>query len=69
MDFCAEIEAIFTEKDLEKNPTKRLTGWKAPSILDPKDLINDEEEKVLHECLLRLGTDVKHRRVLIKPYF
>jgi hypothetical protein len=53
--FNGEIEDIFTEKDLEKNPTKRLTGFNAPSILDPLDVLNDEEEQCLHACLTRLA--------------
>lgn len=32
-------------------------------------MLNDAEERVLHATLERLGTDVKHRRLLIKPYF
>lgn len=69
VNFSDEISRIFTENDLEKCPTKRLTDFKAPSILDPKDVLNEEEERVLHACLTRLGIDVKHRRLLIKPFF
>lgn len=69
VSFSEEIEKIFTEKDLEKCPTKRLTDWKAPSILDPLDVLNEHEERALHDCLVRLGTDVRHRRLLIKPFF
>jgi len=43
-DFNEEIENIFTAKDLEKDPKKTLTGYKAPSILDPKNLLSDAEE-------------------------
>jgi hypothetical protein len=39
-DFNEEIERIFTEKDLEKNPTKSLASFKAPSILDPKSQLS-----------------------------
>jgi hypothetical protein len=39
-DFNEEIERIFTAKDLEKNPTKTLASYSAPSILDPKDLLS-----------------------------
>lgn len=67
--FSEEISKIFTENDLEKFPTKRLTAFNAPSILDPKDILNEEEERILHSCLTRLGIDVKHRRLLIKPFF
>lgn len=69
VDFCAEIDLIFTEPDLEKNPTKTVSSWKAPSILDPKDVLDESEEKVLHAALQRLGTEVCHRRILIKPFF
>ena len=69
VNFTDEIDRIFTEKDLEKFPTKRINEFKAPSILDPKDVLNNDEEQVLHACLIRLGTDVKHRRLLIKPFF
>lgn len=41
VSFNNEIEDIFTEKDLEKNPTKTLKSFNAPSILDPKDVLND----------------------------
>jgi hypothetical protein len=44
VSFNNEIEDIFTEKDLEKNPTKTLKSFNAPSILDPKDVLNDQEE-------------------------
>ena len=67
--FCNELDGIFTNKALEKNPTARPDVFNAPSILDPKDVLNEAEERVLIACLERLGTDVKHRRLLIKPHF
>jgi len=36
-EFNEMIEGIFTQKDLEKDPLKTLSGYKAPSILDPKN--------------------------------
>ena len=68
-DFVEDIDAIFTAKDLEKDPTKTLSQYKAPSILDPKNVLSDEEEQELETCLRRIGVDVKHRRLLIKPFF
>lgn len=68
-DFNQDIENIFTLKDLEKDPKKTLTTYKAPSILDPKDLLTPEEEEELEQCLQRIGIDVRHRRLLIKPFF
>lgn len=69
VDFCEEIAKIFTEKDLEKNPTKTLKSFDAPSILDPKNALTDAEEQKLDALMSRLGTDVRHRRLLIKPFF
>jgi len=67
--FCEEIDRIFTEKDLEKIPTKRLTTFVAPSILDPRDILNAEEEQALDATLQRFGQGVRLRRLLIKPFF
>jgi len=35
-DFNERIEAIFTQKTLEKEPTQTLSNYSAPSILDAK---------------------------------
>jgi len=67
--FNQEIEDIFTEKDLEKNPTKKLTPFNAPSCLDPKDKLNGSEEQKLDACMKRLASQVFLRRLLIKPFF
>ena len=69
VDFSEEIGNIFTEKDLEKNPTKSLKSFQAPSILDPKNCLSEAEEQQLHELMSRLGTHVRHHRLLIKPFF
>lgn len=68
-DFNQDIENIFTLKDLEKDPRKTMSAYKAPSILDPKDVLTNEEEQELEQCLQRIGVDVRHRRLLIKPFF
>ena len=68
-DFNEDIEKIFTKKDLEKNPGTTLDKFKAPSILDPKNVLSNDEEVELDGMLKRIGTDVKHRRLLIKPFF
>jgi Ca2+-binding EF-hand superfamily protein len=67
--FNEDIEKIFTEKDLEKDPLKKVQEFKAPSILDPKDILNNEEEQRLDACLQRLGWIVQQKRLLIKPFF
>jgi hypothetical protein len=67
--FNLEIENIFTDKLLEKDPLKTLTEFKASSILDPKDVLNAQEEQELDAVLTRIGTEVRHKRLLIKPFF
>ena len=67
--FCKFNDMIFTDSTLEKDPLKRMDNFKAPSILDPKDVLNDQEELILVAALKRIGTDVKHRRLLIKPHY
>lgn len=69
VQFNEDIEKIFTEKGLERDPLRRLEEFKAPSILDPKNILEDDEERVVHEALVRIGTDVRFRRLLLKPFF
>ena len=68
-DFNKLIEDIFTDKTIEKNPLATLSSYNAPSVLDPKDVLNPEEEKEVHDCLTRIGTIVRQRRIMIKPFF
>lgn len=44
IDFNEAIESIFTLKDLEKDPLKKTIQFNAPSILDPKNVLNNDEE-------------------------
>jgi hypothetical protein len=67
--FNVEIENIFTDKLLEKNPEKTVRQFQAASILDPKDVLDAREEVALDQVLQRLGIAVRHKRLLIKPFF
>ena len=69
VDFNEEIEKIFTEKDLENNPTKTLGTFTVTSILEARNQLSAEEEAELHTTMTRLGTDVRNRRLLLKPFF
>jgi hypothetical protein len=68
-EFVELVDQIFTEKDLEKCPTKTLTPYLAPSVLDPKTELSGAEASALEQCLSRLGTQIQLRRLLIKPFF
>ena len=67
--FNETIEEIFTIKSLEKDPLKKTIEFNAPSILDPKHVLSPEEEEALDACMQRLGWFVRHKRLLIKPFF
>lgn len=69
MTFNDQLDKIFTERDLEKDPVKKLEEFKAPSILDPKNILTNDEERRLDEVMTKIGIEVKHKRLLIKPFF
>ena len=46
-----------------------MSNYSAPSILDPKNQLTEQEEEELKVTMVRIGTDVKPRRLLIKPFF
>lgn len=46
-----------------------MSEFSVPSILDPRNQLSADESRELHEILTRIGTDVRHRRLLIKPFF
>lgn len=69
IEFNEEMEEIFTKKGLEKAPTAVVKEFKTPTLIDPDDVLTDAEEKVLEECLVRIGTETRNRRLLLKPFF
>lgn len=69
VSFCNEIDKIFTEKDLEKDPLKKPITFLPVSILDPEDLLSPEEEVKVDNYLKRLGAIVRKRRLHVKPMF
>ena len=64
-----DIETVFTQKGIERDPLYKLNEFKAPPYLDPNDVLNNDEEKVVHDCLTRMGVFVKDHRLLLKPHF
>ena len=69
IEFNEDIDLIFTKKGLEKEPTTVVKEFKVPSLIDPEDVLNDDEEKVLEDCLIRIGTETRNRRLMLKPFF
>lgn len=71
VQFNDEIEYVFTIKGLEKAPTTVVTEYVIPgaTLIDPEDVLTDAEEEVLEACLTRIGSEVRNRRLLLKPFF
>ena len=67
--FEEEIDRIFTKKGLEKEPTTKLEVFEPVNLIDPEDVLTDSEEVILENCLIRLGTETRNRRLLLKPFF
>jgi hypothetical protein len=74
--FVNDVDLVFAtpvimplSQGLEKNPLYRVSQYKVPNFLDPKDRIEDNEEQRLHEVMLDIGNHVKINRILIKPFF
>lgn len=63
------MDLVFTTPGLEKNPLYRVSPYKIPTFLDPKDRLNQHEMSRLHEILLEIGHHVRINRILIKPFF
>lgn len=67
--FNRDVEQVFTEADLERNPTKRVGQFHVPSIFDAKTQLSGDEEQELDHILQAIGTEIRNRRLLIKPFF
>jgi hypothetical protein len=67
--FAKEVNKIFTLKDLEYDPTKKIEAYGITQVLDPEDVLNPEEEVKVDACLKRLGDIVKKRKLHVKPMF
>eukprot|EP00759_Apiculatamorpha_spiralis_P042181 PhF_6_TR40431/c0_g2_i1/m.60290 len=68
--FVDEMEAVFTEKNLEKNPTKSVMSEMKDFTTRPavNTLKGAEAEQVEH-LLNRIRTQVRTRRLFLKPFF
>mmetsp|Transcript_1268 Transcript_1268/g.135 ORF Transcript_1268/g.135 Transcript_1268/m.135 type:complete len:81 (-) Transcript_1268:256-498(-) len=51
--FVQICETVFTQPNLERDPLRSMEG--APDYLDPKDVLNADEERELWECLEKLA--------------
>jgi hypothetical protein len=67
--FANQVNLIFTDKNLEKDPVKHVLPYEVVKLLDPDDVLNSDEEVKLDACLKRLGDIVYKRKLHVKPMF
>ena len=65
--FADMCESVYTDHSLDKNPQTSVS--EVPAYVDPRDVLNDDEERIVHACLQRIGYAVFVRRLHIKPFF
>lgn len=67
--FVDQVNRIFTEPELPKDPLRRIPQFTVTAVLDPDDVLNPEEETKVDACLKRLGEIVRKRKLHVKPMF
>ena len=67
--FAAEVNKIFTSKELEYDPTTKPMVYDVRTVLDPEDVLNPDEEVKVDACLKRIGEIVRKRKLHVKPMF
>jgi hypothetical protein len=67
LDFCDEVESVFTKKGLEKTPLETpqtfdvySNGWETDAFLNE---LLPEDEKILKAVMKRLNSRVSERRI------
>ena len=66
--FCDDVESVFTQKGLEKNPTAVPIQFKPNSLLC-NNKISQEAEDLLENVIQRLAGRVRIRRIQVFPFF
>jgi hypothetical protein len=69
VNFAKEVNNIFTVRELEYDPTKKVEAYQVCPVLDPEDVLTPEEEVKVDTCLKRIGDIVKKKKLHIKPMF
>jgi len=67
--FIEEIELVFTNPGLEKNPLCKVEPYKLPTLVENTEPLSEAEREVLHSLLTDLANHVRINRVLLKPFF
>lgn len=64
-----DVDTVFTLKGLEKDPNIKPEEFKIPDFLDPEKRLSNEDNKFLHEVMIKLALLMRKYRVMPKVYF
>ena len=67
--FTRDVNLVFAEEELEKDPLKQTKPFEIPKFLNPDTILSEKEEQNLMGLLERLGRFVFLNRILLKPHF
>lgn len=68
--FCDDVDKVFTEKDLERKPTKRVQPLRDPREIKPVGKrLSPELERLVDNILHQLHVQAERRRIMLKPCF
>eukprot|EP00760_Papus_ankaliazontas_P020676 PhM_4_TR18485/c0_g1_i1/m.65504 len=68
--FVDDMDSVFTEKHLEKNPTKTIAADNGMfSTRAEVNQLSPEDSRQLENVINRIRTQVRTRRVFLKPFF
>lgn len=65
---CSELESVFTQAHLDKNPQAAVEQFKPPVEWEKNDL-EEQEESIFKMAMYRLGEHIKKTRIQLYPLF
>ena len=68
LDFCSELETVFTVPHLDKNPLIEVKQFKPPVEWERNDL-EEVEETIYEMAMQRLSEHIKKTRIQLHPLF
>lgn len=68
-NFTRDINLVFAEEELEKDPLKQTKTFEIPKFLNPNTVLSAQEEAQLMKVLTDLGRFCFLNRILLKPHF
>ena len=68
LKLCQELESVFTNAGLEKDPLSTVEQFKPPVEWEKNDL-SDQEEAIFNMAMQRLTEHIRKTRIQLHPLF